>query len=90
MRGTDRLIGFLRENPAALTEVLTGLDISPCEGFQGPCEGRVLESTPSQTRYEWDGKGLDPNAKRLLCPPCSKGYTEEMNAQWAEYHAGLL
>jgi hypothetical protein len=90
MSDTHRLVGWLRENPVALTEVLASLGLSGCEGFQGPCEGRALEQTPSQTRYEWDGKGPDPNAALLLCPPCSGGYTEEMNAKWADYHGGLL
>jgi hypothetical protein len=32
----------------------------------------------------------DPNAPLSLCPACAEEYTRDMEAQWAEYHAGLL
>jgi hypothetical protein len=66
-----------------------GTPLPPCEGHGG-CPNKVLWETPSQTQYEWDGQGRDPNAALLLCPECSEEYTGTMNDQWSEYHAGLL
>lgn len=66
----------------------------PCEGFQGPCLKPGTIITPSQTRYPDPGDrepgDLDQNRDYFFCPQCSEAYTEQMDAQWAEYHAGLL
>lgn len=92
MTALQRLARWLRANPEALAELLDLLRVAPvlCEGFGGPCRHRVLWPTPSQTQYEWDGQGEDPNADKMLCPKCSEEYTEMMDDQWAEYRAGLL
>lgn len=51
------------------------------------CERQVdlIIETPSRTFYTWDGEGLDPNRSRLLCEWCSWEYSEQIEAQWAEY-----
>jgi len=90
--GLDQLANYLIDRPdlykALLVKLLTPLH--KCEGWQGACDFDVVYATPSMTAYEWDGKGEDPNASKLLCPRCSEGYMDQMQSQWDEYHAGLL
>jgi len=50
----------------------------------------VAQSVPSQTGYEWDGTGEDPNRALWLCADHGEEYTEIMNDQWASYYGGLL
>jgi hypothetical protein len=58
---------------------------------EGQCERRTtLILTPSQTQYDWDGKGMDPNRDRRLCDECSEEYTTAMEDQWKEYWSGRL
>lgn len=75
-------------------------DIDVLGSWTGPrtCEGcgvishRVIDC-PSQTQYCVDDdvpNGPDPNADKILCIECAIRYTEDMNAQWAEYYSGLL
>lgn len=87
-----RLVQWLSKRPVVLFYLAEqlGLPLVQCEGHNGPCTNDVLYETPGMTAYEWDGKGEDPNRKRLLCPECSAEYVEYWKAMWDEYHSGLL
>lgn len=66
-----------------------------CNELAGPtCEYpgcvNIGRPVPSQTMYEWNGIGEDPNRDLVLCGPCGYEYTENMNHQWAVYYGGLL
>jgi len=84
-----KIASALRNHPQLLVEVL---DVF---GFAMTCEvpGCLRTDTgltPSMTAYEWDGQGEDPNRDLWLCPDHADEHTEQMEAQWAEYRAGLL
>lgn len=58
---------------------------------EGPCERRCeLHVVSSQTRYVWDGVGVDPNRSLNLCEECAVDYTEYMNDMWRDYWSGVL
>lgn len=59
-----------------------------CE-WCGVTSKRVID-TPSQTMYQWDGQGDDPNRHKQLCIECAVEYTYNIEAQWAEYYSGRL
>ena len=91
--GFTRLVTWLRDHPDVLSELVDELRllVPRCEGFQGSCGYPVVgPPTPSQTMYEWDGEGEDPNQDLMLCPVCSAAYTEQMNALWDEYNSGRM
>jgi len=60
--------------------------INPCDR----CEARPAYYWPSMTAYEWNGKGENPNADKILCQMCGEEYTQIMKEQWDEYNAGRL
>lgn len=90
--GFLRLLGWLRDHPDVLTDLAEALrmPLPKCEGSSGPCERVVLWPTSSQTAYEWNGEGENPNKDLMLCPLCSIDYTQMMTAQWDEYNAGRI
>jgi hypothetical protein len=93
MTRASRVAHALRCRPGLLGRVLALLGV-PCEGYQGKCEKAGTVITASQTRYpepdDQEPGDLDRNRDYFFCSQCSDGYTEQMNDQWAEYHAGLL
>jgi len=93
MTGAVKVSRALQARPKVLSRLLALLGV-PCEGFGGRCSKPATVITPSQTAYpdpdDMEPDDLGPNRDLFFCGPCAEGYTEQMNAQWAEYHAGLL
>ncbi len=89
---TFRLVRMLRDRPELYLQVLDALETPTitCEGHDQACTAPVLWPTTSLTAYEWDGRGEDPNRRRLLCVPCSEAYKQEWADRWDEYNAGRI
>lgn len=89
LQGTlERGLRMMREYLDEVNAQNNPLGYGTCEHCGIVTDDRVW--TDSQTNYEWDGLGRNPNRPKALCRECSERYTEIMNDQWEDYNSGRL
>lgn len=59
-----------------------------CRHLHDACEHcksklRTLHWHPKGTAYHWDGKGLNPNGRYLVCKPCGEAADDHWRDMWA-------
>jgi len=50
--------------------------------------GPEVQLESSRTMYDWDGKGLDPNADVPLCINCAEEHHKYWDERWNDYYQG--
>jgi len=49
-----------------------------------------IELVPAKTKYNWDGKGENPNRPLSLCKWCKWEYNDHWDAMWKDYYSGCM